>query len=338
MNIYSGVMHLRNYLYKKNILKSFKLDCPVVSVGNISVGGTGKTAVVDHLLTQLQSEGIKVGVVSRGYKGKYKHTSEVNLKTAHASYKFGDEVCMIKWKHPDVPIYVGKKRYNAGAELLKKYPETQLILADDAFQHLSLSRDLNICLLDVTESSSNIKVLPFGRMREDFKSAIKRADVVLLTKANLATAKSFEDWQNTLSALNVNTPTYKVNFYNNKFINLQTKEQKSQLQGRAVAFCGLAKPKVFIKALTDNPAINLIEALAYKDHMSYNKKHIKSLLRVKKELKADYFVTTAKDAIKLLKYTELTPSTWMADLELEVLGVSNYEADFIKKITGNIWS
>lgn len=332
MNLYSGIMRCRNYFYKKKWLQSNKLNCPVVAVGNISVGGTGKTAVVDYLLSSLKEEGVNVGVVSRGYKGTYKTTVEVDLKHQNASHIFGDEVSMLKWKHPEVPIFVGKKRYDAGVELLKKYPNTQVILADDAFQHLGLHRDLNICLLDMTDDPSNYKVIPFGRLREAFAPAIKRADIVLMTKANLAKPTTIEYWFDYLQGINFKGPIYKVNFINSSFIHLRSQKKESNLTGKAIAFCGLARPEVFANALRQNSNIKLLEALAFKDHISYNKKHIKSLLLIKEKLSADFFITTAKDAIKLLNETELIDHTWMADLELEILGVSNYEAKFTEEI------
>ena len=139
-----------------------------------------------------------------------------------------------------------------------------------------------------------------------------------------------------INQLNINKPVYKVNFYNNKFTHLGTKETRAELEGQALAFCGLAKPEVFVNALKKNSAINLIEAVAFKDHMSYNKKHVEALLATKQQHSADFFVTTAKDAIKLLNEPEITKNTWVAELDLEVLGVSSYEAQFIKEIIGLI--
>ncbi|MCH2535339.1 MAG: tetraacyldisaccharide 4'-kinase [Bdellovibrionales bacterium] len=336
MNLYSMIMRCRNQLYKNKWLKTSRLSCPVIAVGNISVGGTGKTAIVDFLLSELKKQNVKVGVISRGYKGEYKKTTEVSLEHPNPSKEFGDEVSMLKWKHNHAPIFVGKKRVDAGLALLKKYPDTELILADDAYQHQSLYRDLNICLLDMTEDPTDLKVLPFGRLREDFAPALKRADLVLMTKANLSSTENYQSWMGVLEDINFQGPVYKVNFFNNKFIHLKTHETKSELQGRALAFSGLAKPEVFAGALKKNSAINLIEAMAFKDHMSYNKKHIESLLVSKQQLSADFFVTTAKDAIKLLNEKEITENTWVAELDLEVLGVSNYEAQFITEIIGII--
>lgn len=336
MNLYSLIMRCRNSLYKNQWLKTNKLNCPVVAIGNISVGGTGKTAVVDFLLSELKKNKVKVGVISRGYKGEYKSTSEVSLDHSNPSLEFGDEVSMLKWKHAETPIFVGRKRFDAGLALLKAYPDTELILADDAYQHQSLHRDLNVCLLDMTEDPKTLKVLPFGRLREDFIPAIGRADLVLMTKANLSSDKKNKNWLELINQLNINKPVYKVNFYNNKFTHLGTKETRAELEGQALAFCGLAKPEVFVNALKKNSAINLIEAVAFKDHMSYNKKHVEALLATKQQHSADFFVTTAKDAIKLLNEPEITKNTWVAELDLEVLGVSNYEAQFIKEIIGLI--
>lgn len=336
MNLYSMIMRCRNKLYKNQWLKTKKLNCPVVAIGNISVGGTGKTAIVDFLLSELEKNKIKVGVISRGYKGEYKTPCEVSLDHPNPSHEFGDEVSMLKWKHSHTPIFVGKKRFDAGLELLKAYPDTELILADDAFQHQGLHRDLNICLLDMTEEPKTLKVLPFGRLREAFIPALERADLVLMTKANLSSANQNQNWLELINKLNFNKPIYKVNFFNNKFIHLGTQETRSELDGRALAFCGLAKPEVFANALKKNSAINLIEAVAFKDHMSYNKKHVETLLVTKQQHTADFFVTTAKDAIKLLNEPEITKNTWVAELDLEVLGVSNYEAQFITEIIGLI--
>ena len=333
MNFYSGLLNVRNWLYDHNILKSEGVTCPVISIGNLTVGGTGKTPVTEYLMQQLQKHSLKVGVISRGYRGNYQGTQEVDLKVQNFASVFGDEVSMLKSKFPTMPIFVSKKRVDAAKELLKNY-KVDVILADDAYQHRHLKRDINILLVDATDTAGNQKVIPFGRSRESFIKGLKRADYVVLTKANLTTEQNLEAWKIFLKNQNLPYTIIQAGFYNHSFFHLGTlKKQKLPGHG-SILFCGLAKPNIFFQALSKNNELNILKTVSYADHYDYTEKDVQHLLQLKDQFGADNLVTTYKDAIKLITYNQLKQYLWVADLDIEIQGIdkNGTEQNFIGTI------
>jgi tetraacyldisaccharide 4'-kinase len=173
--IFSTVSQLRKFLYKNNIFKSHRIKCPVVIIGNISVGGVGKTPFVIWLVNQLQNKGLKVGVISRGYGGKREH--EPLLVIPQTSVKAsGDEALLIA-RHTNAPVFVGKNRVKAAQKLLREY-KVNVIISDDGLQHYALKRDVEIVLIDAKYGLGNEKLLPAGPLRED-KSRLSEVNKVI---------------------------------------------------------------------------------------------------------------------------------------------------------------
>ncbi|MFK8011668.1 MAG: tetraacyldisaccharide 4'-kinase [Marinicellaceae bacterium] len=169
--IFGSVSKTRKKLYSMGVLKTQKVKCPVVIVGNISVGGVGKTPMVIWLVNQLQSQGIKVGVVSRGYGGRREHEPMLVIPQT-SSKASGDEALLIA-KHTNAPVFVGKNRYKAAKKLLLDY-RVDIIIADDGLQHYALHRDLEFVLIDAKYGLGNKKLLPAGPLREQ----VNRLDTV----------------------------------------------------------------------------------------------------------------------------------------------------------------
>lgn len=176
--IYGAVIWLRNWLYKTNFIGSTDFEIPVISVGNLSVGGTGKTPFVEFLI-ELLHEHYKIGVLSRGYKRKT--SGYIEVRANHTSREVGDEPMMLKLKYPEVQVAVGEQRVIAIPQLLAKHPETQVILLDDAFQHQSVRPDINILLTTYDKPFYNDWILPLGTLRE-FRSGKDRANIIVVTK------------------------------------------------------------------------------------------------------------------------------------------------------------
>lgn len=173
--LFATVSQTRKFLYQKGILKSHKIKCPVVIVGNISVGGVGKTPFVIWLVNQLQNKGFKVGVVSRGYGGKREH--EPLLVIPQTAVKAsGDEALLIA-KHTNAPVFVGKNRVKAAEKLNSEY-RVDVIISDDGLQHYALKRDVEIVLIDAKYGLGNEKLLPAGPLRE-YKSRLEDVDRVI---------------------------------------------------------------------------------------------------------------------------------------------------------------
>ena len=181
--LYSQVMALRNLLYDRDVLPTFEVGIPIVSVGNLTLGGTGKTPLICELVAWALENKLHPGVVSRGYRGQVRGV-ELVTPNGDPSY-FGDEPVMIASRFANVPVYVGADRVAAVKKMIE-HQKVDIIFADDAFQHRRLGRKADIVVVDCTEAISNYRVVPVGRARENVRG-LDRADFIILNKVNLAT-------------------------------------------------------------------------------------------------------------------------------------------------------
>lgn len=165
-------------MYKSDFIGSTDFEIPVISIGNLSMGGTGKTPFVELLIELLHGH-YKIGVLSRGYKRKT--SGFIEVKPSHTAKEVGDEPLMLKLKYPDVQVSVGEQRVIAIPHLLARHPETQVLLLDDAFQHQSVRPDISILLTTYDKPFYNDHILPLGTLRE-FKSGKSRANIIVVTK------------------------------------------------------------------------------------------------------------------------------------------------------------
>jgi tetraacyldisaccharide 4'-kinase len=277
--MYGAVTAVRNSLFERKIFRSQLLERPVVSVGNLSVGGTGKTPFVIALGELLQARDIPFDVLSRGY-GRTVRGVRVVVAGGDAS-NFGDEPLLIR-RRLGVPVVVGESRYAAG-QFAEQQFESQLHLLDDGFQHRSLARDFDIVLL--SESDLDDHLLPVGRLREPL-SSLARADAIVVT--------STSDRAIAARITELKTATAP------KALLCQI-ERTFKVEGCAaapIAFCGIARPQQFfanLRAAKISPAAEV----KFRDHHAYTKHDIERLLVMKSKLGAGGFVTTEKDAINL---------------------------------------
>jgi len=179
--LFSVVSNARRALYRIGVLKTRKIKCPVVVIGNITVGGVGKTPFVIWLVNQLQSKGYKVGVISRGYGGKREHEPLLVIPQTSAKAS-GDEALLIA-RHTNAPVYVGKNRVKAAQKLLLDY-KVNIIISDDGMQHYALHKDLEIALIDIKYGLGNEKLLPAGPLRE-LKSRLDSVDMIIYKGKNV---------------------------------------------------------------------------------------------------------------------------------------------------------
>jgi tetraacyldisaccharide 4'-kinase len=275
--LYGGVTALRNTLFERGVLRSRRLRQPVVSIGNLSVGGSGKTPFVIALGELLQARGIRFDVLSRGYRRKTSGVLTVDPE-GNAS-DFGDEPLLIA-RRLRVPVIVGESRYQAGRVAEEKF-QSQLHILDDGFQHRSLARDFDIVLL--TEHDFDDALLPAGRLREPL-SSLARADAIVLP-ADLTLDPKLN--HPTLRG----KPVWRV-------------ERELVLphllpdSGAPIVFCGIARPENFfaqVRAAGIKPAAEI----AFRDHHAYTTTDLDRLLASRRKLDASGFLTTEKDAINL---------------------------------------
>jgi tetraacyldisaccharide 4'-kinase len=283
--MFGAAVAVRNSLYDGKLLPIRRLQKPVVSVGNISVGGSGKTPFVIALGELLQARGIKFDILSRGY-GRSSKGAVVVDPTGRAN-DFGDEPLLMRRKLK-APVVVGADRYQAGL-LAEKTFSTQLHLLDDGFQHRRLHRDCDIVMLP--QSDLNDMLLPIGRLREP-QASLARAQV-LVADPGLMIPQKFAGKQiwRANRALDVGAIT-----------------------GRALAFCGIAKPGQFFDQLRSLP-VELVDTHAFADHHRYTAEDVRLLLRRQQQSKADFLVTTEKDQINLGRLAEQLGSLHIARLK-----------------------
>jgi tetraacyldisaccharide 4'-kinase len=285
--IFGAGVCLRNALYDRGILKSRSLARPVISVGNLSVGGSGKTPFVITLGRLLKERGIEFDVLSRGYGRKSKDIAVVEADGSPE--QFGDEPLLIARKL-GVPVVVGADRYQAGLLAEEKFAQSRLHLLDDGFQHRRLHRDFDIVLLSDEDLGDSL--LPVGRLREPF-SSLRRADAVVLSASSTVPAPAQSVWRVRRNILFI-AP-----------------------MSRVVAFCGIARPEQFFSGLR-KLGMELADTITFPDHHRYVQRDIDRLLQAQTQTGAKGFITTGKDAINLGALVGQLRTFETAGLELEV--------------------
>jgi tetraacyldisaccharide 4'-kinase len=266
----------------------------VVSVGNLSVGGSGKTPFVLLLGELLKSRGIQFDILSRGYGRKKRGGARVD--PAGSSLDFGDEPLLLA-RRLGVPVIVDEDRYEAGL-LAERSFGPHLHLLDDAFQHRALARDFDIVL--VTPEDARDRLLPGGRLREPLTS-LSRADAVVLTSG--ASLESFP----------VNG---KLVWRVRRGISLEN------IPARPVVFCGIARPQNFLLQLRTAGIEPVAQAL-YRDHHAYTERDIQDLLKLRQQSEAESFVTTEKDAINLGGYLDALQPLAVIPVKMELVDAAN---------------
>jgi tetraacyldisaccharide 4'-kinase len=289
-HVFGAAVHARNALYDREILRKRRLQAPVISVGNLSVGGSGKTPFVILLGEILKERGISFDVLSRGYGRRSCGTRVVDPNGSPR--EFGDEPLLIA-RRLGVHVIVGESRYEAGVCAERMFGASLHVL-DDGFQHRSLARDFDIVL--VTPEDASGKLLPAGRLREPL-SALQRADAIVLTGDARLESISLQD---------------KLVWHTRRGVEI------AAAPSRPLVFCGVARPQVFVLQLKAR-GIEPVETRFFRDHHTYNRHDVESLAGLAKENSANGFITTEKDAVNLGELQQkLQPLTIArATMELE---------------------
>jgi tetraacyldisaccharide 4'-kinase len=302
--IYGAVVRLRNGFYERDILKQKRLAGPVVSIGNLSVGGSGKTPFVLLLGELLKSRGVKFDVLSRGYGRQSRGVALVD--PGGSARDFGDEPLLIA-RRLGVPVIVGEERHQAGIMAESKFGR-QLHLLDDGFQHRALARDFDIVL--VTPEDARDRLLPSGRLREPLAS-LARADAVVL--ASGAAPDSFP--------------------LKGKLLwRVRRGIEPKNVPSRPVVFCGIARPKNFVLQLRTAGIEPAAEAF-YGDHHAYSERDIRDLQALREKSEAGGFVTTEKDAINLGGLSAALDPLAVIPVKMELVDAANAVDTMLRLIT-----
>jgi tetraacyldisaccharide 4'-kinase len=278
--IYSAVVRAKNAAYDRGLLSTHHLQSPVISIGNLSTGGGGKTPLVIALAKLLSANGIAVDVLSRGYGRTSNQTERVILDTTdQASDRYGDEPLLIA-RAVDVPVFVGRSRFEAGVLAEQSKPPTNnLHLLDDGFQHRKLARDLDIVVLHRSDLAE--RLLPAGSLREPL-SALHRTHVVVLREED-------RDLDSRVSRyLQPGTQIWKIR----RTLNCDVHG------GPSVAFCGIARPEEFFSGLR-RLGVELAATIAFPDHHRYEPADLRKLTEECRRARAANLITTEKDVVRL---------------------------------------
>lgn len=317
--LYDCITRCRNFLYDKNLLTIQYVDgVQVICIGNISVGGTGKTPAVQFFVKKLQKQGKKVAVVSRGYRGKRKEDPCLVSDGEHIFVRpqeSGDEA-YLHALNLNVPVIVGKDRHQACVFAKEQFPIDTIVL-DDGFQHRRLERNRDIILIDATNPFGG-GLLPWGRLRENFARAAKRAHEFIITKADLVSKEELESLKKYLQE----HFKKKVSVAKHGASSLEsldgTKQELSFLQGKKIIlFSGLANPENFEKTVLALGA-SVVERMDYRDHYEFQEKDFQALERKLEEKQADCILTTEKDVVKFPEKRNI-PKLYVLKIEFTML-------------------
>lgn len=288
--IYALITSFRNWLYTKGIYKRTSFELPVIVVGNLSVGGTGKTPMVEYLINLLQSK-YALATLSRGYKRQSEGFVLAHKNTT--MLEIGDEPFQYHSKFKNIKVAVDSKRVNGVEQILKQAPLTQVVVLDDAFQHLAIQGGLYILLTTYSQPYYNDLVLPSGNLRETTKGA-KRADIVIVSKC----PKDLSiDKQNAIRKKLKLTPG-QLSFFtyiefskiaNNKTSSISLEEFK---KFDFIMVAGIAKPQSFFDHVKKQDTLCMV----FKDHHNFTPKDIEQILHNAKDKK---IITTEKDYMRL---------------------------------------
>lgn len=298
--IYGAIVKMRIFLYRYGFLHTKSLPCKVVSLGNITIGGTGKTPMAIWLAEFLTSKDIKVAILSRGYRGTASHTVNT-VSNGHDVFSrphdVGDEPILMARRLKGVPVLAGQNRFKAGQQAISHFGAKVLIL-DDGFQHMALKRDMDFVLLDAANPMGNGYLLPRGPLREP-ASHLKRVHAFILTRCDQA--RNIEKTTSTLANTFPKIPIFKSVHRPYKLCTLgeDTLIDAGVLSGkRILAFSGIANAHAFMTMLK-SIGLNVVQFKEYPDHHNYLRKELQHIQSEALALGVEAIITTEKDVVRI---------------------------------------
>lgn len=321
--LYKKAIQLRQALYRQRVLATFQLPCPVVAVGNLTVGGTGKTPMVVHLAEMCREIGYRPVIVSRGYKSLAEHggavVSDAEAVLCDARHA-GDEPLLMAVLLPGVPVMVGRNRLAVGREALARF-RPDIILLDDGYQHVRLHRDLDILMMDAKHPFGNGYLLPRGRLREPAE-AFGRADAVVLTRADPMDPQAYSELARRVhprplfvcrhatiirDVLRAGRP------FNSRFNRAEGAAVEFKHFG-AFAFAGLGRNDAFFQSVEDC-GVRLLGKMGFEDHHPYSAQDLNRISEAACRAGAGLLITSDKDFVRL-------PQDGRFPVELAIVGVN----------------
>jgi tetraacyldisaccharide 4'-kinase len=339
--LYRGLVELWRLAYETGLVEQRSLSCMVISIGNIALGGTGKTPLTIYLAEVIQRLGYRVVIISRGYGGSAESSGGIlsdGQRTLMRAHECGDEPYMMAQRHETVPVIVGKNRYQAGLKAVKRF-QPDVILLDDAFQHRRLARDLDLVLLDAGMPFGNGHLFPRGILREP-AAAIKRGHAVIFTRAENAEHLPEKRIQPYL----VSKPVF-FSYHRPKLVKIITGKSRSGeatentpldkgldcLKGKKVlAFAGIARNEDFFNMIPSF-GCQLSEVISFSDHHRYNRRDLQNIQQAAMDGHVDCLMTTEKDF-----YRMSLPMDWPLDLVVVGVDLVFKDSDFDRFIAERV--
>ncbi|GAA4061978.1 tetraacyldisaccharide 4'-kinase [Flavobacterium cheonanense] len=286
--LYGWITSIRNFLFDKGILKSYSFDIPIIAVGNLSVGGTGKTPQIEYLI-RLLSSNYKIATLSRGYKRK---SEGFVLADSNSNAEIlGDEPFQIHQKFPNIHVAVDAQRKNGIEQLLKLDTKPEVILLDDAFQHRKVKAGFYILLSSFDDLYFNDFMLPTGNLRES-RSGAKRANVIIITKCPKDLSELAQE--NIIKKIGLNVPIFFsfIDYDSEVYNEFESKKVEEIIDVDKLLLAGIAKPEPFFAYLQAEKNVKLV----YPDHHHFSEKDIEE---IKNKANNKLIITTEKDYVRL---------------------------------------
>jgi tetraacyldisaccharide 4'-kinase len=311
---YRLVMSARNLLFDRSLRSRYSLAVPVVSIGNLTAGGTGKTPLTALLLKELSARGHRLSVVSRGYGGTHRGPARVPTMGGSAR-EFGDEPYWLATRFPEIPVVICRDRVEAVRVLVNGGEVQDLVFADDAFQHRRLRREFDIVVLDASEPEWHYRPLPVGRMREPF-SALRRAHAVVITKCNLV-EKPVRD-KLRARILNWVPPSmvFELEAVLTGYSSLagDTSLRAQGLDGKKVLLVsGIGRPEGFERLLANH--VDIAGHEIFRDHHPYTRDDFARIEEHALRLGVETIIVTEKDAVKMQAWRPRNLNIWSSRME-----------------------
>lgn len=321
---YAAAMLMRNKMYDRGLLRVRQLPRPVISVGNLTTGGSGKTPIVQWLANGLRNEGRDVAVLSRGYKGSHSQAAD-ELRMLEQSLNGRGAIPVLFRANPD--------RFAGGCEILRVRPETDVFVLDDGFQHRRLARDFDLVLVSAVAPFGFEHILPRGMLREPL-SALHRAHAVVVTHADQTTEDGLASIEQRVRTYKLEVPIYRARHAQAGF---RTGDNPCHDPMRAIAgraffsFCGIGSPDAFRRQLAQTPGRSMGHR-SFGDHHVYNRNDLESLYGEARAAAADVLVTTEKDWVKIAPFIDptLRPEIWRVVLRIQF--IDDHEAQLMSQI------
>ncbi len=328
--LYSSVMSLRDWGYRHNWLRIHRVSVPVISLGNITTGGTGKTPLAAWLANWLVAAGRKPGLISRGYRSLDRTSPAEEQSAANDSSPGNDEKQVLDRLCPDVPHLQQRDRVQSAGRAINECGRDVLVL-DDGFQHRRLHRDLDLVLIDALQPWGYEHVLPRGLLREPL-AGLRRADMIIITRANQCSTSQRQALRDRLKQIRGTDECVEIAFVPRRLVDPHWQPQpiESLAGKRALVFCGIGNPGGF-RQTVESLGVRCEGMRSFPDHHHYESNELSNLAEQARALSADVVLTTQKDLVKIPASGWSGPPLYAVEIAVEFLNGKELLESLLKR-------